>query len=78
IDPTIITTGKTVALTMLDLLRSPQKLAAARAEFDTRRAANPIEPLLPRDFEPPIGLPWPAYVSDPHDQTGRWVPDMNV
>ena len=78
IDPTIMTTGKTVALTMLELLRSPEKLAAARAEFDERRAANPVEPLLATDFEPPIGLPWPEYAGHAHEHTGRWVPELNM
>lgn len=74
IDPTIITTGKTMALTMLELLRSPEKLDQAKAEFDRRRTENPVPPLLESGFEPPINLPWPEYTV--HQESGNytWLP----
>jgi aminobenzoyl-glutamate utilization protein B len=59
IDPTIETAGKTIAGTFLRLLTSPDELAAARAEFDERTAADPMPPLLPADFAAPTDLPWP-------------------
>lgn len=59
--PTIAVTGKTVAGTFVDLLTRPELLEAARAEFEERRAADPMPALLPADFEPPIDLPWPDY-----------------
>lgn len=61
IAPTLDVTGKTVAGTFLDLLTRPDVLAAAKREFDERVAADPMPPLLPADFEPPIDLPWPDY-----------------
>lgn len=62
IDPTIVCAAKTIAGTLLDLARSPEVLAAARAEFDERRANGP-KPLLPKDFEAPHDYPWPEYVT---------------
>ncbi|TDD55659.1 zinc-binding metallopeptidase family protein [Saccharopolyspora elongata] len=62
IDPTIICAAKTIAGTLLDLARSPEVLAAAKAEFEERRAESP-EPLLPKDFEAPHDYPWPEYVT---------------
>lgn len=59
IDPTIEAAGKTIAGTFLRLLTSPDELAAARAEFDERTAADPMPPLLPADFVAPTELPWP-------------------
>lgn len=64
IAPTILTAGKTIAGTFLDLLTSPETLAAARAEFAERAAADPAPALLPADFEAPIDLPWPDYAGD--------------
>lgn len=61
IAPTIVTAGKTIAGTFLDLLTSPAALAAARTEFGERTTAEPMPPLLPADFEAPIDLPWPDY-----------------
>lgn len=61
IAPTIVTAGKTIAGTFLDLLTSPETLAAARAEYDARTEADPMPALLPADFEAPIDLPWPDY-----------------
>ncbi|NYI66934.1 aminobenzoyl-glutamate utilization protein B [Spelaeicoccus albus] len=66
IAPTIVTTGKTIAGTFLDLFTSPELLTAAKQEFDSRVAAEPIPALLPADFEAPIDLPWPDY-----SQTGE-------
>ncbi len=64
IAPTIVTAGKTVAGTFLDLLTKPEVLAEAQREFAERTAADPVPPLLPADFEPPIDLPWPDYRTD--------------
>ena len=60
IDPTIVSAGKTVAGTFLDLLDSPETIAAARSEFDERRSGDDaMDPLLPVDFTAPTDLPWP-------------------
>lgn len=61
IAPTIRTAGKTIAGTFVDLLTRPELLAAARAEFEERREADPMPALLPADFEAPVDLPWPDY-----------------
>lgn len=70
IAPTILTAGKTIAGTFLELLTSPLTLAKARTEFDTRAADDPMPALLPPDFEAPIDLPWPDYRMD--RATGEW------
>ena len=59
IDPTIDVTSRTIAGTFLDLLLDADMLAAAKAEFETRTAEEPMPALLPAEFEPPIHLPWP-------------------
>lgn len=64
IAPTIITAGKTISGTFLDLLTTPDMLAEAKAEFKSRVAADPMPALLPADFAPPIELPWPDYRVD--------------
>lgn len=61
IAPTILTAGKTVAGTFLELLTSPDLLARAKKEFDQRTADEPMPGLLPADFGAPIDLPWPDY-----------------
>lgn len=64
IAPTILTAGKTVSGTFLDLLTKPDVLAEATTEFEARTAADPMPALLPTEFEPPIDLPWPDYRVD--------------
>ena len=62
IDPTVQVAAKTIAGTLLELLTAPAALAAARAEFTERTAAERyIAPLLPRAFAPPIDYCWPEY-----------------
>lgn len=74
IDPTIVTTAKTIAGTILDLMTDPDALAAARAEFE-RRTMGPhrIDPLLPADFAAPLDLRWPDYVPT-KDGRDWWIP----
>ena len=72
IAPTIITAGKTVAGTFLDLLNSPETLTEARAEFDRRVADEPMSVLLPADFDAPIDLPWPDYRLDRMSGERTW------
>jgi aminobenzoyl-glutamate utilization protein B len=61
IAPTILTAGKTISGTFLDLLTKPELVAEAKQEFDERVAADPMPALLPKDFEAPTDLPWPDY-----------------
>jgi aminobenzoyl-glutamate utilization protein B len=68
IDPTIMTAARAVALTLVDLLTDPALLAAARAEFVDRTGGGIggdawVAPLLAPDFQPPIDLRWPEYVT---------------
>jgi hypothetical protein len=65
IDPTWVRGAQTIAATAVQLIEDPHLLATTRAEFEERRAGADErlrEPLLPRDFEAPIELPWPEYV----------------
>ena len=71
IAPTIVTAGKTIAGTFLDLLTQESILIQAQEEFTSRAAADPLPGLLPSDFEAPIDLPWPDYRFD-RTSGGRW------
>lgn len=67
IDPTVQCAGRTVAGSLLDLLRDGDTLARARAELDRRRAEHDVAPLLPSDFAAPVDYGWPSYAGD-----GEW------
>ena len=67
IDPTIICAARCISCTAIDLLTDEKALAAARAEFEQRTGGGIggsewVAPLLPEDFEPPVGFGWPEYV----------------
>jgi aminobenzoyl-glutamate utilization protein B len=75
IDPMISVAGKTIALTVLDLLQDKAALAAAKAEFIDRTGGGVggkkwIAPLC--DYPPPIHFRWPEYVSTPRGRR-EWV-----
>lgn len=72
IDPTIKVAGETVAATFIDLLCQPDVLDEATREFHKRKSAIGTEALLPPDFEPPIHLPWPEYVTGT-DGRRQWL-----
>ncbi|MEM7120602.1 MAG: amidohydrolase [Pseudomonadota bacterium] len=68
IDPTVICAAKTIGATAVDLLTQPDELDKARAEFEERTGggrggAKWVPPLLPPDFDPPVGFHWPEYVT---------------
>ena len=64
IDPTVACAAKAVSGTLVDLLTTPGLVAAAGAEFRRRTSGErSVAPLLPPDFQPPLELPWPEYVS---------------
>ncbi len=78
IDPCIFSAGKTIALTLLDLVTDPAALAAAQAEFRERTGGGIggerwVAPLLPPDFPPPVDLRWPEYVQTPRGEEW-WIP----
>ncbi|WP_125614890.1 amidohydrolase [Specibacter cremeus] len=77
IDPTIEVAGKTIAGTFVDLLTTPEILAAAKAEFDCRVAADPMPALLPADFTPPTEFAWPDYATTA-DGDRAWYPKDGV
>ena len=68
VDPGLFVAANTMALTMLDLAAAPGALDAAQAEFRERTGggvggADWVGPLLPADFDPPVDLRWPEYVT---------------
>jgi len=68
IDPCIVTAAKTIGITVVDLILNPEDLKRAKAEFEERTGGGIggskwVAPLLPKDFYPPIDLPWPEYVT---------------
>jgi aminobenzoyl-glutamate utilization protein B len=75
IDPTVRTTGTVIAGTLLDLLRQPDTLAAAKAEHVRRiEEYGALDALLPADFTAPIDYRWPEYVDTPRGR-GWWIPN---
>ena len=68
IDPGIMTAAKTIGATIVDIITHPNKLAAAKKEFNERTGGGVggskwVKPLLSKDFYPPVDLPWPEYIS---------------
>ncbi|MEU8195398.1 hypothetical protein AB0C10_16605 [Microbispora amethystogenes] len=66
IDPVWGYAGEVIAATALRLIDDSGLLGAATEEFQRNREAAPEalrDPLLPRDFAPPVELPWPEYVT---------------
>lgn len=51
----MIVAAKTLALTAMDLLTDPAKVAAARASFDKVKAGRPYKSRIPADAKPPLG-----------------------
>jgi aminobenzoyl-glutamate utilization protein B len=81
IDPGMFVAGKTTAATLLDLLKFPDKLTKAQAEFKERTGGGIggskwVAPLLPKDFPPPIELRWPEYVQTVRGEEW-WIPTAN-
>jgi len=73
IDPMIVCASKVIAGTLLDLVTRPDLVERAGAEWERRRQASPILPLLPVDFEAPMGYRWPEYVTT-HRGRDWWIP----
>jgi aminobenzoyl-glutamate utilization protein B len=75
VDPGLFVAARTMALTLLDLATQPETLAAAQAEFRQRTGGGIggtewVGPLLPADFDPPVDLRWPEYVTT--DRGEEW------
>jgi aminobenzoyl-glutamate utilization protein B len=82
VDPGMFLAAKTIAGTTLDLLTVPDELAKARAEFEERTGGGVggsrwVAPLLPREFQPPIDLRWPEYVTTERGEEW-WIPTPNA
>ncbi|MFB0543540.1 MAG: amidohydrolase, partial [Candidatus Bathyarchaeia archaeon] len=68
IDPMIFTCSKTTGASIVELITNPDKLRKCQEEFKERTGGGVggskwVAPLLPKDFLPPIDLPWPEYVT---------------
>jgi aminobenzoyl-glutamate utilization protein B len=51
----MLVAAKTLALTAMDLLTDPTKVAAARASFEQVKAGRPYKSRIPADAKPPLG-----------------------
>ena len=75
IDPMVICASMTIAHSMLALTQNPDLCAAARREFEARTGgiggSKWIPPLC--DYEAPIGLRWPEYVTTVRGREW-WIP----
>lgn len=70
IDPMWSKASQVIATTILDLMTRPDALAAVQAEFKDRTGGGVggtrwCPPLLPPDFQAPVGYRWPEYVETP-------------
>jgi aminobenzoyl-glutamate utilization protein B len=73
VDPGMFVAAKTMALTLVDLATRPDALAEAQAEFRERTGGGVggtkwVGPLLPPNFDPPVDLRWPEYVTTPRGE----------
>lgn len=78
VDPGLMVAARTMALTYADLAAKPGALAAAQAEFRERTGGGVggshwVAPLLPADFDPPVDLRWPEYVTTARGEEW-WMP----
>lgn len=78
VDPGMFLASKTIAATAIDLLTKPETLAQAKAEFEERTGGGVggdkwVAPLLPSDFQPPIDLRWPEYITTVRGEEW-WLP----
>ena len=79
IDPTYLLAGKTIGMSMMDLLTNPEALQKAQEEFKQRTGGGVggskwIAPLLPADFSPPVDLRWPEYIKTERGEEW-WIPE---
>jgi aminobenzoyl-glutamate utilization protein B len=78
IDPCILTAGRTVGASIVELLTEPAELEKARNEFNERTGGGVggskwVAPLLASDFKPPVDLRWPEYVTTERGEEW-WIP----
>ncbi|MEH0020391.1 MAG: hypothetical protein V6Z89_12095 [Desulfobacter sp.] len=80
IDPTILSAGKTIGCTILDLLTRKALLQRARDEFNKRTGGGVggdrwMAPLC--DYDAPVDLAWPEYVTTARGEHLWCVPAAN-
>jgi aminobenzoyl-glutamate utilization protein B len=80
IDPMIMTGGKVIATTFVDLLMDPSKLENSQKEFRARtgggiNGSKWVAPLLPKDFKAPIDMRWPEYIVTQRGEEW-WIPTL--
>lgn len=78
INPCIIVAAKTIGATFVDLLTKPDVLKRAWKEFNERtgggiHGSKWVAPLLLRDFDPPVDLRWPEYITTVRGKEW-WIP----
>ena len=66
------TAAKVLAASAIDLLKKPEALKEAKAEFARRRSERWEKPLIPLGAKPPVGLRWPEWVDRPGSEW--WIP----
>ena len=66
------TAATVLAASAIDLLKKPQALKTAKAEFDARRTKHWEKPLIPPGAKPPTNLRWPEWIDRPGTQW--WIP----
>lgn len=82
IDPGMFVAGRTIAATLIDLVKDAAALAKAQEEFRERTGGGIggsrwVAPLLPKDFSPPVDLRWPEYIQTPRGEEW-WVPNIQA
>jgi aminobenzoyl-glutamate utilization protein B len=80
IDPAIFVAGKTIGLSLVELLTDPGALKKCQEEFKERTGGGIggskwVGPLLPPDFDPPVDLRWPEYITTQRGEEW-WIPNM--
>jgi aminobenzoyl-glutamate utilization protein B len=66
------TAAMVLAASAIDLIKNPEALRSAKAEFENRRSEHWEKPLIPAGLKPPIGLHWPEWVDRPGSEW--WIP----
>ena len=78
IDPSIVTAAKVMGATFVNLLTKPALLKEGWKEFNEKTGGGIggskwVPPLLPKDFDPPVELRWPEYVTTVRGEEW-WIP----
>jgi len=66
------TAAKVLVASAIDLIKKPELLKTAKAEFNKRRQEHWEKPLIPADAKPPVNLRWPEWIDRPGSEW--WIP----